>query len=286
LKIKELQQNISLRLSSFLFEGEVRAVVNLVMEHFTGCNSLFINLNPQTEVDVFTVNRINEAVNHLLKNEPVQYALGETVFCKLPFMVSDSVLIPRPETEELVFWVIKENQKALKVLDICTGSGCIAVSLAKNIKNSSVYAVEISKEALNMAQKNAELNDVEVNFMQYDIFSSDFLYSMDMKFDVIVSNPPYVRDMEKSCMHSRVLDYEPHIALFVDDEHPLLFYHKILQFGKTHLSSGGKLYFEINENYGNEMIDLYENYGYTNVRLKQDIHGKDRMICGDWKIVQ
>jgi len=280
LKIRELQQDILKKLSSFLEEGESRAIVRRVMEHFTGYNPLYINLNPQTEVDASVVNQINKAVNQLLENKPVQYVLGETVFCELPFVVSDSVLIPRPETEELTRWVIEENPKAVKMLDICTGSGCIAVSLAKNRKNCDVYAVEISQDALKIAQKNAELNKVKIHFIQYDIFTSDFQHFIDMKFDVIVSNPPYVRQLEKSGMHSRVLDYEPHLALFVDDENPLLFYHTILQFGKTHLVDGGKLYVEINEQFGKEMVDLYATYGYTDICLKKDIHGKDRMICG------
>jgi release factor glutamine methyltransferase len=281
--IKALQQFIFSQLSSFLGEGEARAVVRLLLEHFTGYDTLYINLNPQTEVDTSIVNQINKAVNQLLKNKPVQYVLGETVFCGLPFVVTEDVLIPRPETEELTRWIVEDNPQARKILDICTGSGCIAVSLAKNIKESDVYAIEISQEALKIAQKNAELNKVKINFMQCDVLNSDFLHATDVKFDVIVSNPPYVREMEKSRMHSRVLDYEPHIALFVEDEQPLLFYHAILQFGQTHLANNGKLYFEINEHFGKEIVDLYATYGYKNICLKQDIHGKDRMICGTKK---
>ena len=299
MKIKELQQEIFLRLASFLGEGEARAVVRLLMEHFTGYDNLYINLNPQTKISENTVNQVNIAVKQILENKPVQYVLGETVFCGLPFLVTDSVLVPRPETEELTNWVINENPHAKKLLDIGTGSGCIAVSLAKNIHNCEVYAMEISEDALKIAQKNAELNHVKINFMQGDIlfchseFSSEFPVNeeiadkvrndanTDIKFDVIVSNPPYVREMEKSYMHKRVLDYEPHIALFVEDRRPLLFYHAILKFGQTHLAKNGKLYFEINEYFGKELFYLYLAYGYNNICLKQDIHGKDRMICGE-----
>jgi len=302
LKIKELQQAIFLQLSSFLGEGEARAVVRLLMEHFTGYDNLYISLNPQTKIDKNIVNQVNIAVNQILENKPIQYVLGETVFCGLPFLVTDSVLIPRPETEELTRWIIKENTHAKKILDIGTGSGCIAVSLAKNLSNCDVYAVEISEDALKIAQKNAELNHVKVNFMQYDILSKSPLFdeiagqarndakqhhhselvSESPLFDVIVRNPPYVRKMEKSFTHKRVLDYEPHNALFVEDKQPLLFYHAILKFGQTHLANNGKLYFEINEHFGKEMIYLYLTYGYNNICLKQDIHGKDRMICGTY----
>jgi release factor glutamine methyltransferase len=211
---------------------------------------------------------------------PVQYVLGETFFCDLPFFVDASVLIPRPETEELTLWIIKSNPQANRLLDICTGSGCIAVSLANYIENSIVYGVDISKEALETARKNALLNKTRVHFMQYDVTNNDFSKALEMSFDVIVSNPPYVREIEKQYMHRRVLDYEPAQALFVEDENPFLFYHAILKFGQTHLVNGGKLYFEINEIYGKELVCLYKEYGYTHINLQQDIHGKDRMICG------
>jgi release factor glutamine methyltransferase len=282
MKLKRLQQTIFLQLSSSLGEGEARAVVRLLFEYFTGYDNLYINLNPQTEIASHIVDNINIAASQLLENKPIQYVLGETVFCKLPFIVTDAVLIPRSETEELTRWIIEENKQINKLLDICTGSGCIAVSLAKNIKKCEVYAVEISSESLKIAQKNAELNNVKVNFTQYDIFNNDFFRSTDIKFDIIVSNPPYVREMEKRYMHKRVLDYEPYTALFVDDEQPLLFYDIILKFGQTHLVNNGKLYFEINEHFSKEITDLYAKYGYTNIRLKQDIHGKDRMLCGEW----
>ena len=279
MKIKSLHHSIFLRLTPFLGEGEARAVVRLLMEHFTGYDSVFVSLHPQTEVPQNVVNEINTAVNQLLENKPIQYVLGKTVFCELPFIVTESVLIPRQETEELTHWVIKENPLARKILDIGTGSGCIAVSLAKNIPNCDVYAVDISQNALKIAQKNAELNHVKVHFMQHDIFASDFPCPTDEKFDVIVSNPPYVRQLEKDFMHRRVLDFEPQIALFVEDTNPLVFFHAILQFGQKHLADNGKLYFEINEYFGKEIINLFTTYGYTDSYIKKDIHGKERMVC-------
>jgi release factor glutamine methyltransferase len=265
-------------------EGEARSVVGLLLKHFTSYDNLYINLHPETEISIETIKHIHNAVKELLENKPIQYILGKTIFCDLPVLVDCSVLIPRPETEELTLWVIKEHSQAINLIDICTGSGCIAISLAHYIKNSMVYAVDISEEALQVARKNALLNKVNVNFIHRDVFHSNFSNVLDVKFDVIVSNPPYIREIEKQYMHKRVLDYEPSAALFVEDDNPLSFYDAILKFGQRRLVSNGKLYFEINEKYGQEVACLYEQYGYTDIVLRQDIHGKDRMICGTMKL--
>ncbi len=283
MNIKTVQKSVLSQLSPFLGEGEARAVVNLLLRHYTTYNSLYINLNPFTEIDQETIERINKALKELLEDKPIQYVLGETVFCNLPFMVDNSVLIPRPETEELTSWIIEENHQARRLMDICTGSGCIAVSLANYIRGSRVYAVEISRNAIEVANRNASLNKVKVDFIQHDVLDPDFSDFIDDKFDVIVSNPPYVRTMEKMYMHKRVLDYEPEPALFVEDDNPLLFYDAILKFGQTHLMNNGKLYFEINEHFGKEVVYLYKQYGYTEICLKRDIHGKDRMVSGKMK---
>jgi release factor glutamine methyltransferase len=284
--IKEIQQLIFLQLSPSMGEGEARSVAGLLLKHFTSYDSLYINLYPETEIDTNTTACIDEAIRQLLANKPVQYVLGETSFCDLPFFVDASVLIPRPETEELTCWAIRDNPHTNKLMDICTGSGCIAISLANYIKNSTVYAVDISADALETARKNALLNKVNVNFMQYDILNADDSFSdaLDIKFDVVISNPPYVRKKEKQYMHKHVLDHEPEQALFVEDDNPLSFYHAILKFGQTHLVNEGKLYFEINEVYGKEVVVLYEKYGYADINLRQDIHGKDRMVCGTMKL--
>jgi release factor glutamine methyltransferase len=281
--IKELKHSILSRLLPSFDVSEASAVTWRLIKHFTTYNSLYVSLNPHTEVDSEIILSVDEAVNQLLKDKPIQYVLGETVFCGLTFLVNDSVFIPRPETEELTLWIIEENPYAGKIYDICTGSGCIAISLAKYIKTCEVYAVDNSFDALKIAHKNAILNEVVIKFRQYYVLNTNFKHDIKSKFNVIVSNPPYVRDIEKSFMHKRVLDYEPHSALFVKNENPLLFYRIILEFGQTHLTNNGKLYFEINENFGEEMIELYKKYGYDNIRLKQDIHGKDRMICGEMK---
>jgi release factor glutamine methyltransferase len=264
--------------------GEARSITRLVLKHFTSYDSLYISLHPETKIDATTKVSIDEAVRELLAEKPVQYVLGETSFCELPFFVDASVLIPRPETEELTYWAIKDNPCATKVMDICTGSGCIAISLANYITNSAVYAVDISEEALKTARKNALLNKVNVNFIQYDVLHADFANMLDVQFDVVISNPPYVRKKEKQYMHKRVLDYEPEQALFVEDNNPLSFYHAILKFGQRRLINEGKLYFEINEVYGKDVALLYEKYGYADIELREDIHGKDRMICGTMKL--
>ena len=278
--IKELQKSIFSHISTFLDTREARTITNIIIEHFTNYDKLHVNLNPQTEISPTIIERINVAIKRLSKNEPIQYILGESFFCGLKFIVNRSVLIPRPETEELCMWIIEENKSANKIMDICTGSGCIAVSLAKKIKNSDVYAVDISSDALKIATENTLLNNVKVNFLQYNILNSDFLYSIGEKFDIIVSNPPYVRDMEKSFMDKRVLDYEPHIALFVDDDNPLIFYDVILNFGQKHLNNNAKLYVEINENFAGEVAELFEKYGYSDIYIKKDINDKDRIIRG------
>ncbi|MDR0606202.1 MAG: peptide chain release factor N(5)-glutamine methyltransferase [Bacteroidales bacterium] len=284
MNIKEIQQSIFLQLSPSMGTNEAHAVTGLLLKHFTSYDSLYINLYPETEIDTNTIACIDEAIRQLLVDKPVQYILGETFFCDLPFFVDASVLIPRPETEELTCWAIKDNPHTNKLIDICTGSGCIAISLANYIKNSTVYAIDISADALETARKNALLNKVNVNFIQYDVLHTDFSNMLDVKFDVVISNPPYVRKKEKQYMHKRVLDYEPEQALFVEDDNPLSFYHAILKFGQTHLVNEGKLYVEINEIYGEEVVVLYEKYGYADIDLRQDIHGKDRMLCGTMKL--
>ncbi|MRX68102.1 release factor glutamine methyltransferase [Flavobacterium resistens] len=217
-----------------------------------------------------------------LKNEvPIQYLLGKTSFYGLDFEVNENVLIPRPETEELVEWIINENKgssKEIKILDIGTGSGCIAISLAKNIPNAKVYAIDVSKKALETAKRNAINNNVEVTFMLKNILELEILKS---DYDIIVSNPPYVRNLEKVEIKKNVLDFEPHLALFVDDNDALIFYRKIAELAKKNLLEKGQLYFEINQYLGKEMNDLLEKMNFKNIELRKDIYDNDRMIKGN-----
>lgn len=218
-----------------------------------------------------------------LKREvPIQYLLGRTSFYGLDFEVNENVLIPRPETEELVEWIINENaatdkSKKLKILDIGTGSGCIAISLAKNLPNAEVYAIDVSKKAIETAKRNANRNKVDVTFMFQDILETD---ELKCQFDIIVSNPPYVRNLEKEEIRKNVLDYEPHLALFVDDNDALVFYRKIASLAQNNLLENGKLYFEINQYLGKEMIDLLGKMDFINIDLRKDIYDNDRMISG------
>ncbi len=219
------------------------------------------------------------AVKDLLNNKPIQYIIGETEFCDLKFKVNENVLIPRPETSELVMNIVKrqktKDKRQLSILDIGTGSGCIAISLAKRIPNSKVYAIDISEKALEVAKENAINNNVDVTFIHDDILS--LKNKIETKFDIIVSNPPYVRELEKADMRNNVLEWEPHNALFVSDDDPLIFYRSILEFAKTNLNQDGEIWFEINEYLGKEMTDLCKEYGFSKVDIFKDFRGKERI---------
>lgn len=220
----------------------------------------------------------DSALHQLEKFVPIQYILGETEFYGLHFKVGPGVLIPRPETEELVDLIIKQAPNdEISILDIGTGSGCIAVSLAKFLPQAKVTALDVSQDALAIARQNAAQNGVEVSFVEKDILTTDTLHQ---NFDIMVSNPPYVLNIEKQKMQPNVLEHEPHTALFVPDNDPLLFYRKIAQLAQKHLNPNGKLYFEINEAFGNETVELLESLGFKNVVLKKDFFGKDRVVVG------
>ena len=216
-------------------------------------------------------------IRRLKKNEPIQYIIGVESFCGLTFEVNPSVLIPRPETQELVGWIAGdcEGKEACRILDIGTGSGCIPVSLAHRLPKAEVESWDISEDALQVARRNAERNGVEVLFRQKDVLKAS---PDEARYDVIVSNPPYIAEKEKVDMEANVLDWEPSIALFVPDEDPLLFYRKIAQLGCSMLKEGGALYFEINRAYGQETIQMLEAMGYKEIELRKDSWGNDRMM--------
>lgn len=215
-------------------------------------------------------------IKSLKKNEPVQYVVGETWFFDLKINLEAGVLIPRPETEELVDWIINSEKNATSILDIGTGSGCIPLALKNNLKTSKVSGCDISEKAIELAKKNSKDLNLEVNF-----FSLDILNKTDWegdKLDVIVSNPPYIPIQEKFKMSKNVLDYEPSLALFVPNDNPLLFYIKIAEFSILNLKSKGSLYFEIHEDFGEEVIKMLERKGFDNLEIRQDLQGKNRMI--------
>lgn len=264
-------------------ENEIVSILYFVLEKLLNLNKTKIHLIKNKPVTNELSNKLGPILAELKKQKPVQYIIGECDFYGLKFYVNENVLIPRQETEELVDWIITENKnKALKIMDIGTGSGCIAISLARNI-NSEVSALDISKKALEIAKNNAAINQVKISFIEFDIIRNDFNQKLDSKFDIIVSNPPYVTEKEKKLLHNNVLQHEPHLALFVNDDKPLLFYDNIANFALKRLNENGKLYFEINEMYGNEIINLLEKKGFQNTILKKDINGKDRMVKAELK---
>ena len=220
---------------------------------------------------------LDDILHRLLQKEPIQYILGKETFCGMSFEVNSSVLIPRPETEELVRWIVEDSaeRQSLRILDIGTGSGCIAISLAKEIKGSSVTGWDISENALKTAQHNAEMNNASVKFILQDVFKP---FPETEKFHVIVSNPPYIQQIERSKMDDQVSLWEPGMALFVPNDDPFIFYKRIMDIGRQLLLPGGKLFFEINQKYGEEVCQLLRNGDFCEVELRKDINGNDRMI--------
>lgn len=256
---------------------EIQSIFELIAEDLQFSSTGLI-LNRDLELMDTQLNYFEQSLSRLEQGEPVQYVRGKADFYDMQFSVNQAVLIPRPETEELVNVVIQENKNCRgKVLDIGTGSGCIAISLAKNLPNAHVSAIDISKDALHVAQNNSQQNDTHVSFyngdMQDEIFMSQFT-----DCEIIVSNPPYVCNSEKKEMRKNVLDFEPHTALFVSDSNPLQFYKAIAQFASKNLRNGGKIYCEINETLGNETKQLFEQYGFHNCQIIKDLFGKDRIV--------
>ena len=274
--------------------NEANVLIMILLEHYFGIDRVKIALEPELRLSESELLTLHFAVKELLKNKPIQYIIGATEFCGMQFQVDENVLIPRPETEELVNKLVscsvnhhpsfrpersgvEKSPAKFSILDIGTGSGCIAISLAKLIKNSEVTAIDISEKALLVAKRNAEANNVSVNFIQADILNiKEGLF--DKKFDIIVSNPPYVCESEKKEMRANVLEYEPASALFVSDDDPLLFYRKILDFAQKNLKEGGEVWFEINEKLGVKTKNLCIERNFKNVEIISDFKGKDRIV--------
>jgi release factor glutamine methyltransferase len=255
--------------------SEAKSIIVAVVEHYSGLS--FSEMLSGKKVSAETETEIVEALEKVLLKIPVQYILGETWFYGRKFFVNESVLIPRRETEELVDLVIRENRYGkINILDIGTGSACIAVSLDCELPEAKVYAIDISAKALETAAGNCRRNSAGVLLAEYDILgNSKFPY--ELKFDVIVSNPPYVRMSEKKYMHENVLEHEPHIALFVDDSSPLIYYEACLRFAENYLADKGRIYVEINEFLGEETLALFRDYGFA-ASLIRDLSGKNRIV--------
>ena len=267
---------IRTQLKSTFTQGEIRAFTRLILEEV--CNLSFTEIASCKFNDLSDNKKQNiiSIVKRLQNNEPIQYILGNTEFYGLTLKVTPAVLIPRPETEELVEWILQETkQPKPHILDIGTGSGCIAITLAKKLKDATVYAWDVSTKALEVAKENAKTNDVFVNFSETDALQPQ---PVNPYLHIIVSNPPYIREIEKEVMTSNVLDYEPHMALFVPNSNALLFYNSIADIAQKQLISNGWLYFEINQANGAEVVQLLKEKEFVNIELKQDISGNDRMI--------
>jgi release factor glutamine methyltransferase len=288
LKANDLKSIFHTELDAIYGNDEVSSFFFLCIEHYLDVARIQLAVEPEFTLSKSETAIFFEVLELLKQQKPIQYILGETEFYGLPFKVNASVLIPRPETEELVALIIANsknqnpNSKTIKILDIGTGSGCIAISLAKHLPNASVYALDVSKEALKVAKENAKLNAVTISFIELSILNdTDWnLFFKDLEFDAIVSNPPYVRNLEKSEIKPNVLNYEPHLALCVEDDNPLLFYKAIANFAIDYLKENGALYFEINQYLAKETQKLLSDARFNSIELLSDLNGNKRMLKG------
>lgn len=277
----EIEYYFHLHLGELYDNEEIQNFYFLSCEHIEGLSRAQVQLNKKIILEEKKLQKFYSIVSQLQQQKPIQYIFGETEFYGLKFLVNENVLIPRQETEELVHWLIQDykNKSQVQILDIGTGSGCIPISLAHFLPQAKLQALDVSESALQLAAKNATLNNTPVLFHQFDILSNKFPESFDtVLFDCIVSNPPYIRTSEAELMHRNVLHFEPHLALFVTDEKPLLFYEAIANFAQYYLKKGGAIYFEINEALGKEVVTLLENKAFKDIVLKKDLNGKDRMV--------
>jgi release factor glutamine methyltransferase len=282
MKIGELEAHYELELGPLYESTEAKALFSIAAEQVLALSPNKLRMQKDTDISFINMQKLLSILNDLQIGKPIQHILEEAHFYGSVFKVNEHVLIPRPETEELVDWMISDCNAQfsvnsigkISILDIGTGSGCIPITLKKHLPNVEVSTLDVSADAIVVARQNALQIGVEINFIEADILK----FKSQEKFDIIVSNPPYIRDLEKTDMHNNVLVHEPHIALFVSDENPLVFYKAIADFAKTNLNSSGQLYFEINEYLGSEMVEMLKNKGFINIELRQDMQGKDRMV--------
>ncbi len=275
--LSEFKQIFLEKLIPLYGTNEAQSLFRILINHFLGLRPVDLILQKDKKLTETQYEQLANRLERLVEEEPIQYILGETEFFGLAFNLTSDVLIPRQETEELVAWILSSTavKKTISILDIGTGSGCIAISLAKQLPNAEVHAMDVSPKALAVAKKNAELHNVAITFVEQDILETSVL-SKD--FDIIVSNPPYVRELEKAEMQKNVLDNEPALALYVPDADPLIFYQQITRLAKEHLSPNGVLFFEINQYLGQEMRTLLEDQNFESIELRKDLFGVDRMI--------
>lgn len=286
--LKEFRLHFTNQLFEIYPKTEIDSFFFILIEEKLNLQRTDTILKPDFLIDKESLVDLKNSIKRLQKEEPIQYILGNTEFYGLPFFVDKNTLIPRPETEELVEWILKEikdaisiknKEKSLSILDIGTGTGCIPISIAKNSKNVTISAIDVSNNALKIAKQNAALHKVNINFIKQDILQTE---KLTQQFDIIISNPPYVRELEKTAIKNNVLQNEPHLALFVSDENPLVFYDKIADLAKLHLTNNGLLFFEINQYLGKETVKMLATKGFKNIELKKDFLGNDRMIKANY----
>ncbi len=286
MNIKKFRDYFNKTLKKLYPTSEIDTFLFLLLEEYLNFKRIDIVLKSNFEISPEDLILLRSSTKLLEQEIPIQYILGKTEFYGFPFILNEHVLIPRPETEELISSILENvlktrsfhtnaNEKQLKILDIGTGSGCIPISLKKSLPFAEITAIDVSNEALTIAKKNAVLNKVDINLTQQDILNTT---SLNQLYDVIVSNPPYVRESEKKEIKNNVLNNEPHMALFVEDNNPLVFYNKISELAKNHLTKNGTLFFEINQYLGKETVELIKLKGFNKIQLKKDIFGRDRII--------
>ena len=285
--VKEFKDFLTKELENTYPTTEINSFFFIIIDAYLHLSKANYLTSPHLKIDNTKVQQLNDVIVRLKKEEPIQYIIGKTEFYGLEFNVTKDVLIPRPETEELIEWILEKSaslERNITILDIGTGSGCIPITLKNNLAKAVVHAIDVSEAALTIAKKNAEENNTSIYFHKTDILKTENLnfINQDIKFDIIVSNPPYVRDLEKKEIQNNVLENEPHLALFVPDNNPLLFYDKIADLAKIHLKKDGFLFFEINQYLGQETVDLLKEKGFSNIILKKDLYKNDRMICASF----
>ena len=276
--IEQVYNDFETDLRKVYDEREAGNIADWIFENVTNLKR-WERRNNRNEISKNYLDKLNEYLKELLKHKPVQYVLNEAWFYKRKFFVDENVLIPRPETEELVEWIIQNvrDNENLEIIDIGTGSGCIPVSLKKELQNVNVTAIDVSEKALSVARKNAKELNTEINFKLIDFLNTGECSAL-LKYDILVSNPPYIPIAEKQILAKNVADFEPGIALFVDNNDPYIFYKKIADFAKFHLKEKGKIYVEVHEEYATHVKDIFENAGFTS-KIKKDMYGKERMVC-------
>ena len=286
MNIKKFRDYFNKTLKKLYPTSEIDTFLFLLLEEYLNFKRIDVVLKSNFKISPEDLILLKSSTKLLEQEIPIQYILGKTEFYGFPFILNEHVLIPRPETEELITSILEKvlktktfhtnaKEKQLKILDIGTGSGCIPISLKKSLPFAEITAIDVSNEALTIAKKNTVLNKVDINLTQQDILKTT---SLNQLYDIIVSNPPYVRESEKKEIKNNVLNNEPHMALFVEDNNPLVFYNKIAELAKNHLSENGTLFFEINQYLGKETVELIKLKGFNKIQLKKDIFGRDRII--------